>query len=42
MEVAHTHSVDEIYKAYHVSPTSGLDKKQVDEARKKHGYNGKI
>lgn len=39
MEVAHTHSVDEIYKAYHVSPTSGLDKKQVDESRKKHGYN---
>ena len=40
MEVAHTKSVEEIYKIYDVSESTGLSNEQVEVAREKYGFNG--
>jgi len=39
MEVAHTKSVDEIYKLFKISESIGLDEEQVQTARAKYGFN---
>lgn len=39
MEVAHTKTVDEMYKTFNVSETTGLTQEQIDIAREKHGFN---
>lgn len=39
MEVAHTKSVEEIYKLFNVSESTGLNQEQIDAAREKYGFN---
>lgn len=39
MEVAHTKSVEEIYKTYNVTESTGLNNEQVETAREKYGFN---
>lgn len=42
MESAHMKSVEEIFKSYGVSDTTGLDPAAVEQAQLKYGLNGEL